>query len=454
MTASAMSQCCALRGMFVILSVFICTFAQVSAGVQPPGGSDEPFLIALRRELYPVRRNGQVISYKASYSGAIHVGYPQPQEFRVIFDTGSGHVVLPSVQCHSDTCRRHRRYDPSASQVAQALNLDGLPVPRGHAADQVTIGFGTGLITGKFAREQVCLGPAPQPAEEASGALPGRPCVESHIVMAVEMSKRPFELFDFDGILGLGLHSLALHKNFSFFDLLAGSGRVGLPQFGVFLTEGDDGEESEIAFGGHNPARLAGPLSWVPMAKPELGYWQVEVLSVSVGGQRLDVCDGGGCFGILDSGTSHLGFPASHTPAVSELLTRPASGVEDCRLVDAPVVEIELRGVTLRLHPNTYMRRLPLAEDDRAEMNAAMWPTSFLGTTTPPPSAGSQADSRSCTPKLLSVNLPALGPKAFILGEPVLHRYYTVFDWANLQAGFGVAAHHSGPQPPQPVLNV
>merc|ERR1719389_778356 len=47
---------------------------------------------------------------------------------------------------------------------------------------------------------------------------------------------------------------------------------------------------------------------------------------------------------------------------------------------------------------------------------------------------------RFCRPRLMPVNMPApLGPKLFILGEPVLHRYYTVFDWAGPRVGFGVA---------------
>merc|ERR1719277_1470946 len=47
---------------------------------------------------------------------------------------------------------------------------------------------------------------------------------------------------------------------------------------------------------------------------------------------------------------------------------------------------------------------------------------------------------RFCRPRLLPVRLPApLGPKVFILGEPVLHRYYAVYDWGNKQVGFSLA---------------
>jgi len=34
-----------------------------------------------------------------------------------------------------------------------------------------------------------------------------------------------------------------------------------------------------------------------------------------------------------------------------------------------------------------------------------------------------------------------LGPKLFILGEPVLRKYYTVYDWQRRSVGFGLANH-------------
>jgi len=41
----------------------------------------------------------------------------------------------------------------------------------------------------------------------------------------------------------------------------------------------------------------------------------------------------------------------------------------------------------------------------------------------------------------MPVNLKApLGPDLFILGEPFLHRYYTVYDWQAQRIGFGTAA--------------
>merc|ERR1712151_636937 len=51
----------------------------------------------------------------------------------------------------------------------------------------------------------------------------------------------------------------------------------------------------------------------------------------------------------------------------------------------------------------------------------------------------------TCYPTLMPIDLPEpLGPKLFILGEPVLQKYYTVYDWGEQRIGFGLALHKTG----------
>mmetsp|Transcript_133004 Transcript_133004/g.370783 ORF Transcript_133004/g.370783 Transcript_133004/m.370783 type:complete len:515 (+) Transcript_133004:100-1644(+) len=405
------------------------------------------YLIPLRRELSPVIRKGKVISHRASYSGIIHVGQPHPQEFRVVFDTGSAHVVLPSIECHSTACLKHMRYDVLASQTGEAIHLDGRRVLPGHVGEGVTIGFGTAKVTGNFVRDQICMGPA------KSSALPRGPCVRSQAVVATEMSSRPFEQFKFDGIVGLGLPTLALNANFSLFNELVVSGQLAFPYFSFFLAEGDDGEESEIAIGGQNPKHLLEPISWVPMAKPELGYWQVQITAVHINGAKMDICDAGDCHGILDTGTSHLGVPSSASDSFNDMLTMPAGEARDCRWAEAPVVVFELSGFNLTLYPENYMRLLPVPAEFLNEANVTLSPDAVLQDS--PQEENAQAGGNSteaagdlaqadllCTPKLVPLSWPKpVGPNIFIFGEPVLQRYYTVFDFVGQRAGFGLAAH-------------
>ena len=52
-----------------------------------------------------------------------------------------------------------------------------------------------------------------------------------------------------------------------------------------------------------------------------------------------------------------------------------------------------------------------------------------------------EAQAWHCSARLMSINFPApLGPNLFVLGEPVLHKYYTVFDWHAQEVGFGLSS--------------
>jgi hypothetical protein len=326
------------------------------------------------------------------------------------------------------------------SSSATAINGDGSPVPEGELSDQVKIGFGTGSVTGEFVRDTVCLG-----SQSVGGAQwRDRICGETNIVMAVEMSTTPFKNFGFDGIMGLGLHSLALSPDFSFFNLLTKREQLGAPHFGVFLVDGDSSETSEIAIGGHNPARRQHTLAWTPVAKPDLGYWQVQIKAFRIDGVEMDFCKDGSCHGVMDTGTSHLGVPSPHDKAIAELLTRDAEDLSDCRQVRAPVMEIEIPGFNITLEPKNYMRTIPLkAGISVGSSKGVALPSQVSTATTMPPSLfredGKQVE-RYCRPRLMPVNLPApVGPNLFILGEPVLQRYYTVFDWEGPSIGFALS---------------
>ena len=82
------------------------------------------------------RRHGRS-NQQSEYYGQVTVGSP-PQSFLVVFDTGSGNLLLPSKECSDEACSSHRRYDAALSatsmQIAYADHLasaecDGHDVP-------------------------------------------------------------------------------------------------------------------------------------------------------------------------------------------------------------------------------------------------------------------------------------------------------------------------------------
>jgi len=295
----------------MILSyVFVTLLMQRSLLVDSFGHS-----VPLKRQLIPLHAEGGIVQHKSAYYGTVSIGTP-PQVFDVVFDSGSGHLVVPSKLCKADTCKKHKAFKRKASSTAVDIEVDGTPVTPGEARDQIRVEYGTGEVVGEFVNDMVCL---LQPSGEH--ALEGEPvstqisdvdavnhaCARARVVLAKEMTDEPFRRFKFDGVLGLGLEALSLNPEFNFFSQMS-SGLKMEPVFGVYLSQHDD-VHSEISFGGHNKARLDGPIRWAAVAAPEHGYWQVRIKRVFAGGEPIALCEDGSCQAILDTGTSILGVP-------------------------------------------------------------------------------------------------------------------------------------------------
>lgn len=78
----------------------------------------------------------------AQYYGSIKVGTP-PQEFQVVFDTGSSDLWIPSKACESSNCKTKTKFDKSMSSSFQN-------VPVG-AMSHFTIQYGSGPVLGEYA---------------------------------------------------------------------------------------------------------------------------------------------------------------------------------------------------------------------------------------------------------------------------------------------------------------
>jgi hypothetical protein len=389
-----------------------------------PNTTTDLITIPLNKQYVPVVRNNRTVMYKTAYFGDIYVGLPRQQKFTVVFDTGSGHLLVPSSKCSSPTCAKHNRFVRDLSTSAVDLDHSGREVPADEVErDLVQISFGTGQITGEFVRETVCF--QDHSGEDSLDAQRLPDCTVVRVVLATEMSEQPFVAFEFDGVLGLGLDSLALTPEFSFFDQMTKSNDRMQPVFGVFVSTSDL-VPSEISFGGHDPRRLASDLRWIPVDQPELGFWQLKVKRVTVDGKPFDLCESGGCTAVADTGTSLIGVPRRAAKELHYLLARQVGGIAsdfDCRDHPGPEVVIDLGDVQLVLNAADYSRAaaLTVVSDNKSQL--------------------------VCRASLLPVEDGKAGSKAFILGEPILRKYYTAYDWKQKRVGFAKTAQPPDPSP-------
>merc|ERR1719454_2739223 len=147
--------------------------------------------------------------------------------------------------------------------------------------------------------------------------------------------------------------------------------------------------------------------------QPELGYWQGRINSIKIGGVQEPICDTGKCVGIVDSGTSLLGVPSQSIRDVHWKLARKIPGDPselDCRYTGGPQIVFDLGGFEISLGPEDYSRPTAMRVENNSTGQVQVL----------------------CRASLLPVDMGSDGgnPATWILGEPVLRKYYTAFDWS------------------------
>lgn len=392
--------------------------------------ANKVFTVVIQRQKESAQTKGE----RNAYFGTLSVGTP-PQPFKVVFDTGSGHLILPSMYCHSETCKAHSRYKRSASTTARDIDWNGTMVAPNEPRDQITVAFGTGDITGVFVDDLVCLDSMGSKSHVPPVDSAPESCMRLRMIAATAMSEEPFKAFEFDGILGLGLAGLSQSPEFNFLNVIRSSvrdqGSCIMDAFAVFLADNEH-EDSEITLGGWANERLEEDLSWTPVHDPDMGHWMVKVKALRVNGELLDFCESG-CKAAVDTGTSLLAVPQKAFPELYELLRHPTPLEGHCD-GPGPLLHFEFEEFSISLGPREYAQATPV----KSRSTKPKW-TSRNGT-----ASDSSRKDLFCRPMLMSLDMPEpLGPKLFILGEPVLRKYYTVYDAHQKRVGFGRAKHRS-----------
>jgi saccharopepsin len=316
----------------------------------------------------------------AQYYGEIGIGTPE-QTFKVVFDTGSSNLWVPSTRCFSIACFFHKRFDEKASSTFKSNGT------------KFAIRYGTGSLEGIIGNDVLTV---------ADLKLPDVDFGES-----VSEPGLTFALGRFDGIFGLGYDTIAVQRVVPPFYHMVNRGLIDEPVFSFWLNSKDaGGDGGELVFGGTNPKHYVGDIHYAPVKRK--GYWEVELEKVSFGGEDLELDPVGAA---IDTGSSLIIAPST----LADLINKELGGkknfagqyVVDCaRIPELPDFGFTFNGKEFKLTAEEYILQV----------------------------------QGQCISGFMGMDIPApMGP-LWIIGDVFLRRYYTVYDLGNDRVGFAKAA--------------
>uniref|UniRef100_A0A452FZI5 Pregnancy-associated glycoprotein 12 n=1 Tax=Capra hircus TaxID=9925 RepID=A0A452FZI5_CAPHI len=152
--------------------------------------------------IHPLRNIKDVV-----YMGSITIGTP-PQEFQVIFDTGSSDLWVPSDICAITPCSTHNRFRHLQSSTFRITNKT------------FSVAYESGSMKGVVAHDTVRIGDL----------------VSTDQPFGLSMAEYGFEDVTFDGILGLNYPNVSFSGAIPIFDKLKNEGAISELVFAFYLS--------------------------------------------------------------------------------------------------------------------------------------------------------------------------------------------------------------------------
>ncbi|TGJ81865.1 hypothetical protein E0Z10_g6883 [Xylaria hypoxylon] len=303
----------------------------------------------------------------AQYFSEISIGTP-PQDFKVILDTGSSNLWVPSQSCGSIACFLHSKYDSSSSSTYKKNGTE------------FEIRYGSGSLSGFVSQDDVTVGDL---------KIKGQDFAE-----ATNEPGLAFAFGRFDGILGLGFDRLSVNGIVPPFYQLINQKLIDEPVFAFYLNSESGSDDSEVVFGGVDPDHYTGKITEIPLRRK--AYWEVDLDSISFGDESAELENTGV---ILDTGTSLIALPTD----LAELLNKEMGAKKgyngqysiDCSARDSlPDISFKLSGYDFSITAYDYILEV----------------------------------SGSCISTFMGMDFPApVGPLA-ILGDAFLRKWYSIYD--------------------------
>ncbi|KAL3951749.1 hypothetical protein ACCO45_013466 [Purpureocillium lilacinum] len=306
----------------------------------------------------------------------ITIGNP-PQSFKVVLDTGSSNLWVPSQSCNSIACYLHSTYDSSSSSTYKKNG------------SSFEIQYGSGSLSGFVSNDDMSIGDLKIKSQDFAEATnePGL----------------AFAFGRFDGILGLGYDTISVNHIVPPFYNMINQKLLDEPVFAFYLGDKDEG--SEAVFGGVDESHYTGKIEYIPLRRK--AYWEVDLDSIAFGDEVAELDNTGV---ILDTGTSLNVIPS----ALAELLNAEMGAKKgyngqytiDCAKRDSlPDITFSLSGSNYSLPATDYILEI----------------------------------SGSCISTFQGMDIPAPAGPLAILGDAFLRRYYSVYDLGKNAVGLARA---------------
>ncbi|KAG0338794.1 hypothetical protein BG004_007085, partial [Podila humilis] len=216
---------------------------------------------------------------------AMLIGTP-PQEFSVVFDTGSSDLWVSSVSCQSSTCMSLRRFNPQRSSTFRednrqwAINYaDNSRVSGVLGSDDVKVA-GISVQAQTFGLASINIGTTGAP--------------------------------DVDGILGLGFDSNSDIGNVkTLVTNMVAQNQIDEAIVSVWLNKASEQDKDlsnggQFIFGGVDPSLYERPITYLPVTSSK--DWQITVDQIFIGRKELAVSSSASN-AIVDTGSSFILFP-------------------------------------------------------------------------------------------------------------------------------------------------
>ncbi|XP_008562873.1 PREDICTED: gastricsin-like, partial [Galeopterus variegatus] len=267
----------------------------------------------------------------AAYFGEISIGTP-PQNFLVLFDTGSSNLWVPSIYCQSQACNSHSLFNPSQSST---YSSDG---------QTFSLQYGSGSLTGFFGYDTLTVQSIQVPDQEF-GLSENEPGTS-------------FVYTQFDGIMGMAYSDLSVGGATTALHGMLREGALTSEVFSFYLSKQQGSQDGgAVIFGGVDNSLFTGQIYWAPVTQ-EL-YWQIAIEEFLIGDEASGWCSEG-CQAIVDTGTSLLTVPQQYMNALLH-----ATGAQEeeygeflvnCNNIqNLPTFTFIINGVQFPLPPSAYI---------------------------------------------------------------------------------------------------